>query len=129
MKLDTYFYGSIISFSKIPKCRLATMQLDSKLELSKNAKICITPNAKPKICVTTTQTPNARRWNIGCVGSPTQRAGSGHVDFSFQWNGLYSKERIFYIGKRYVVLCPVYNHYSNGLYETSKFATCSRHIQ
>ena len=40
--------------------------------VSKNAKICITPNAKHKICVTPTQNPKASQWNIGCVGSPTQ---------------------------------------------------------
>ena len=56
--------------------------------VSKNAKICVTPNAN--------------RWNISGVGIPTQGAGIGHVDFmlfvsiscalvsqrelSFQWN-------------------------------------------
>ena len=49
-----------------------------------------------------TPTPNASRWNIGGIGSPTRGAGIGHVDFmlftsyslalgtqrepSFQWN-------------------------------------------
>ena len=45
--------------------------------VSKNAKLCITPNAKPKICVT----PNASQWNIGCVGSPGIGARLGHVHF------------------------------------------------
>ena len=36
--------------------------------VSKNAKVCVTPNAKPKICVT----PNANQWNIGYVGSTMQ---------------------------------------------------------
>ena len=34
-----------------------------KMLVSKNAKICVNPNAKPKICVT----PNANQWNIGCA--------------------------------------------------------------
>ena len=61
---------------------------------SPNAKICITPDAKPKISVT----PDASQWNIGRVGP----SGVGHVHFrlfvsisfafrsqhkrSFQWN-------------------------------------------
>ena len=45
--------------------------------VSKNAKICITPNANAKICVT----PNVSRWNIGGIGSPTRGAGVGHIDF------------------------------------------------
>ena len=35
--------------------------------VSKNAKIC--------------GTPNANRWNINRVGSPTQNSRVGHVDF------------------------------------------------
>ena len=66
--------------------------------VSKNAKICVTPNANVKFCVT----PNANKWNIGRVGSPTQNSRVGHVDFmlfvslslalgsqrkhNFQWN-------------------------------------------
>ena len=42
-----------------------------------NAKICVTPKAKPKICVI----PDANQWNIGGVGSQTQT--SGHVHFIF----------------------------------------------
>ena len=55
--------------------------------VSKNAKICNTPNANAKICVTPNRKtrnfalPNASRWNIGCIGSPTQGAGVGNVDF------------------------------------------------
>ena len=45
--------------------------------VSKNPKICGTPNAKYKICVT----PNASQWNIGCVGSQTQNLCVGHVHF------------------------------------------------
>ena len=47
----------------------------------KTLKLCLTPNAKHKICVTPTQNPNASQWNIGCVGSPTQHFCVGHVDF------------------------------------------------
>ena len=70
--------------------------------VSKNAKICITPNVTAKIRVTQTPTLNTSRWNIGGVGSPTQNSGIGHVDFmlfvsfslalgsqrghNFQWN-------------------------------------------
>ena len=65
---------------------------------SKNAKICVTRNAKAKICIT----PNANRWNIGHVGCPTQNSRVGNVHFmlfvsisfasgcqckcSFRWN-------------------------------------------
>ena len=45
--------------------------------VSKNAKICVTPNANAKICIT----PNASRWNIAGVGSPSLGADIGHVDF------------------------------------------------
>ena len=37
--------------------------------VSKNAKICVTPNAS--------------QWNIGCVGSQTQISQIGHVHSSF----------------------------------------------
>ena len=66
---------------------------DTNLLVSKNAKICILP---------LTPSPNASRWNIGGVGSPTQSSHVGHVDFmlfvslslalgsqrerNFQWN-------------------------------------------
>ena len=49
--------------------------------VSKNAKICVTPNGKHEICVTPTQNPNANEWNIGCVGSPMQHFRVGHVHF------------------------------------------------
>ena len=69
---------------------------------SKNAKICVTPNANANICVTPNANPQATRWNIGGIGSPMRGAGVGHVDFmlfvsisfvlvsqcklTFQWN-------------------------------------------
>ena len=40
---------------------------------------CITPDAKPKICVT----PDASQWNIGGVGPSGVGAGVGHVHFMF----------------------------------------------
>ena len=55
---------------------ILTSPLYNMLE-SKNAKICVTPNAKHTICVT----PNASQWNIGCAGSPTQIICVGHVHF------------------------------------------------
>ena len=51
--------------------------------VSKNAKICITPNAKHEICVTPTQTPNASQWNIVCVGFPGVGSHGGHVHLIF----------------------------------------------
>ena len=45
--------------------------------VSKNAKICLTSNAKHKIFVS----PNASQWNIGCIGFPTQNLRVGHVHF------------------------------------------------
>ena len=46
--------------------------------VSKNAKICVTPNTKHKICVT----PNAKRqWYIGCVVYRLQNFRVGHLDF------------------------------------------------
>ena len=50
--------------------------------VSKNAKICVTPNAKPKIGVTpNAKTSNASQWNIGGIGPSGVGAGVGHVDF------------------------------------------------
>ena len=54
---------------------------DTNTLISKNAKVCVTPNANVKICVTPTQTPNAKGGNIGRVGSPIQNSCFGHVDF------------------------------------------------
>ena len=44
-----------------------------------NAKISVTSDAKPKICVT----PDASQWNIGGVRSSGIGAGVGHVHFRF----------------------------------------------
>ena len=70
--------------------------------VSKNAKICVSPNANVKICITPNATPNTSQWNIDCVGSPGIGACVGHVHFmlfmsisfalgsqlerSFRWN-------------------------------------------
>ena len=71
----------------IPTCWYLKM-----LVVSENAKICVSPDAKP----------NASQWNIGCVGSLALGLCIGHVPFiffvlisfalgsrrkcSFQWN-------------------------------------------
>ena len=44
---------------------------DTNMLVSKNPKICVTPNANFKIVLAPTQNPNASQWNIGCVGSQT----------------------------------------------------------
>ena len=49
--------------------------------VSKNSKICVTPTQKVKFALPPTPTPNASRWNIDGVGSPTQNSRVGHVDF------------------------------------------------
>ena len=49
--------------------------------VSKNAKICVTPKVNSKICFTPKANPNANRWNIGRVRSPTQISCVGHVHF------------------------------------------------
>ena len=70
--------------------------------VSKNTKICITPTPMLKFALPPMPNPNASRWNIGGVGSPTQNSRVGHVDFmlfvslslalasqrehNFQWN-------------------------------------------
>ena len=70
--------------------------------VSKNVKVCFTPDAKPKFAFHPTQNRNASQWNIGCVGSSGIGGRIGHVYFklfvsisfafgsqckrSFQWN-------------------------------------------
>ena len=54
---------------------------DTNMLVSKNAKFCITPNAKHKICVT--PNANASQWNIICVGSPGVGSRVGHVHLIF----------------------------------------------
>ena len=56
---------------------------ETSMLVSKNAKICVSPNANSKICVTPTQTTNASQWNIVCVGSPGVGSRVGHVHFIF----------------------------------------------
>ena len=48
-----------------------------------NAKIFVTPDAKPKICIPPTPTPDASQWNIGGIGPSGVGAGVGHVHFIF----------------------------------------------
>ena len=77
--------------------------------VSKNAKICVTPNAKPQ----------PYQWNIGCIGSPGVGACVRHVHFmllvsilfalggqSFQWN------MGFTLFLRKTVETPVFHHFS-----------------
>ena len=47
--------------------------------VSKNAKICIIPNANFK----NLRYPNVSQWNIGCVWSQTQNFRICHVHFIF----------------------------------------------
>ena len=62
--------------------------------VSKNAKICVTPNANFEIYIISMQNPNASQWNIGCVGFQMQNSCVGHVhfmlfvSFSFALGGL-----------------------------------------
>ena len=71
---------------------------NTNMLVSKNTKICVTPNANAKICVTPTRNLNASQWNIGCVGCPTQNSRVGHVDFMLfipffsRWVTLFSVE-------------------------------------
>ena len=46
---------------------------NTNMLVSKDAKICLTPNAKHKIAFPQTQTPNANQWNIGIYGFPTRK--------------------------------------------------------
>ena len=48
--------------------------------VSKDTKICVNPNDM-KFALPITQNPKASRWNIGCVGFPTQNLHVGHIDF------------------------------------------------
>ena len=68
----------------------------------KMLKFALPPTRTVKFALPQTPTPNASRWNIGGVGSPTRGAGVGHVHFmlfgpiscplgsqrerDFQWN-------------------------------------------
>ena len=55
---------------------------DTNMLVSKNAKIYVFLNAKPKICVAPVQNPNASQWNMGCVGLQTQHFHVGNVHFN-----------------------------------------------
>ena len=56
---------------------------DTNMLVSKNAKICVTPNENIKFALPPTQNPNASQWNIGSVGSPMQNFRVVHVHFFF----------------------------------------------
>ena len=49
----------------------------------KTLKFAFAPTQTLKFALPPTPTPNASRWNIGGVGSPTQGAGIGHVHLMF----------------------------------------------
>ena len=46
-------------------------------------KFALPPTRMLKLALPPTPTPNASRWNIGCVGSPGVGARDGHVHFMF----------------------------------------------
>ena len=45
----------------------------------KTLKFAFPPTRNIKFALPPIQNPNASQWNIGCVGSPTQNFGIGHV--------------------------------------------------
>ena len=47
----------------------------------KTLKFALPPTRTLKFALPSTPTPNASRWNIGGVESPTRGAGVGHLDF------------------------------------------------
>ena len=49
----------------------------------KTLKLALPPTRNLKFAFHPTRHPNASQWNIGCVGSPTQNFGVGHVHFTF----------------------------------------------
>ena len=51
--------------------------------VSKNVKICFTPNAKPKICVTPNANPQCKQVEYSPRWSPGVGACIGHVHFRF----------------------------------------------
>ena len=83
--------------------------------VSKNAKICVTPNVNFfffKYALPPTQNPNASQWNIGCVGTQTQNLCIGHAHFvlfvlisfalvtqrepSLQWNMGFTQNNVYF---------------------------------
>ena len=87
--------------------------LKSLAEPTQTLKFALPPMRTLKFVLPPMQTPNASRWNIGRIGSPTQGAGVGHVHFmllvsflvalgtqrkcDIQWNtGLKVSKRFFF---------------------------------
>ena len=56
---------------------------DTNMLVSKIAKICLTPNVNIQFALPLMQSPNASKWNIGWVWSPTLNFRVGHVHFIF----------------------------------------------
>ena len=79
--------------------------------VSKNAKICIPPDAKPQICITPNAKPNATQWNIGCIGSLTHSQCS-FADFC-KYHLLVPQIRLERVQSRYydrkVTLKPIFH--------------------
>ena len=74
---QNYWPTLIFAFGGSPNAKICVG--NTNMLVSKNTKICRTPNTKHKICVS----PNANQWNIGCIGSPTQNIYIGQVHFIF----------------------------------------------
>ena len=64
-----------------PKFRVG----DNNMLVSKNEKICITPDAKPKICVTPNAKPKRKSVSYRLRLVPNAKFVVGHVDFIFLW--------------------------------------------
>ena len=56
---------------------------DTNMLVFKMLKFALPPTRTLKFALPPTPTPNACRWNIGGVGSPTRGAGIVHVHFMF----------------------------------------------
>ena len=63
----------VLALAKTPNVKFSVG--NTNMLVSKNAIICVTPNANAKIWLPQTRTPNASQWNIGDVGS----SGVGHT--------------------------------------------------
>ena len=71
----------VLSLAETPNAKFCIR--NTNMLVSKNAKICVIPNANFEICVSPNAKPNATQWNVGCVESQTQISRIGHVLFIF----------------------------------------------
>ena len=53
------------------------------LEPKRTIKFALPLTGDLKFAFDPTRNPNSSQWNKGCVGSPTQNSGVGHVHFTF----------------------------------------------